>query len=116
MSEPIAECPPGCVDEHTFSGSCALRWMGPVWDERGARWVRGEEGQPVPAQHLHAPEDVEPGTVTLCATRATPDGCLRWVHLPVDRLLWADEVLRDGFLEQVRREVGDEAAPVEVVE
>jgi hypothetical protein len=90
--------------------------MGPVWEERGVRWVRDAEGTPRPAQHLHAPADVGPGTVTLCATRVTADGGLRWAHLPVDRLLWACEWLRDDLRERVRREVGDEAAPVEVLE
>ncbi|MCX5587571.1 hypothetical protein [Streptomyces erythrochromogenes] len=90
--------------------------MGPVWEERGARWVRDEDGTPRPAQHLHTPADVGWGVVTLCATRATPDGGLRWAHLPVDRQLWACEELRDDFLERVRREVGDEAAPVEIIE
>jgi hypothetical protein len=90
--------------------------MGPVWEERGARWVRDEDGMPRPAQHLHTPADVGPGTVTLCATRATPDGGLRWAHLPVDRWLWANEAFRDTFREEVRREVGDPAAPIEVVE
>ncbi|MFE3762294.1 hypothetical protein ACFXPI_11075 [Streptomyces sp. NPDC059104] len=62
-------------------------------------------------RHLHTPADVGPGTVTLCATSSQ-----RWAHLPVDRILWADEALRDGFLERVRREVGDDDAPVEVIE
>ncbi|MFD3717250.1 hypothetical protein [Streptomyces sp. NPDC058674] len=66
--------------------------------------------------HPHTPADVGYGTVTLCATRATPDGGLQWAHLPVDRQLWAVEALRDGFRERARLEVGDEAAPVEVIE
>ncbi|WP_327738481.1 hypothetical protein OG749_36470 [Streptomyces nojiriensis] len=74
------------------------------------------EGRPVTLVHRHTPVDVAPGTVTLCATRATLDGGLRWAHLPADRWLWADEDLRDGFLEQVRREVGDDSAAVEVIE
>lgn len=109
-------CPPGCDDAHSFSGSCVLRWMGPAWEEGGIRWVRDEEGRPTPAKHLHTPADVGPGAVTLCATRATPDGGLQWAHVPVDRWLWADEVMRDGFLEQARREVGSDDAPVEVIE
>ncbi|MFD4738701.1 hypothetical protein ACFWNQ_15210 [Streptomyces virginiae] len=117
MSEPTTECPPGCADEHTFSGSCALRWMGPAWEQDGARWVRDEDGRPAAAQHLHTPADVAFGTVMLCATRTTPDGGLRWAHMPVDRWLWgANEAFRDTFREEVRREVGDPAAPVEVVE
>ncbi|MFD6968356.1 hypothetical protein [Streptomyces sp. NPDC059949] len=68
------------------------------------------------AKHLHARADVGWGVVTLCATRATPDGGLQWVHMPVDRMLWADEALRGDLLERVRREVGDQSAPVEVVE
>jgi hypothetical protein len=108
-------CPSGCAEEHSFSGSCALRWMDPAWEEHGVRWVRDEDGRPRPAQHLHAPADVGPGTVTLCAIRVAPDGGLRWAHLPVDRVLWAREELRDGFRERVRREVGDETAPVEAV-
>jgi hypothetical protein len=67
-------------------------------------------------KHPHTPEDVAPGTVTLCASSRTPDGGLRWAHLPVDRVLWAHEMLRDQMLERVRREVGDMAAPVEVIE
>ena len=66
--------------------------------------------------HPHTPADVAPGTVLLCATRATPDGGLRWAHMPVDRQVWAREVMRDDLLERVRREVGDQAAPVEVVD
>jgi hypothetical protein len=66
--------------------------------------------------HPHTPADVAPGTVTLCATSAISEGGPRWAHLPVDRLLWADEALRDGLLERVRREVGDQSAGVEVVE
>lgn len=116
MSGLATECSPGCADEHTFSGSCALRWMGPVWEERGARWVRDADGRPRSAQHLHTPSTAAPGTVTLCATCATPDGGLQWVHLPVDRQLWACEELREGFVDRARREVGDESAPVEVVE
>ncbi|QGZ53357.1 hypothetical protein GPZ77_34570 (plasmid) [Streptomyces sp. QHH-9511] len=35
------DCPPACGrrSEHSFSGSCALRSLGPAWEEDGARWV-----------------------------------------------------------------------------
>lgn len=45
-----ADCPPGCQTEHSFSGSCMLRPMGPAW-ENGERWVRDEDGSPVRAPH-----------------------------------------------------------------
>ncbi|MFB6626483.1 MULTISPECIES: hypothetical protein [unclassified Streptomyces] len=66
-------------------------------------------------QHKHTPADVLPGTVTLCATRDMHGG-MKWAHLPVDRALWSDEGLRDGFRARVRREVNDMAAAVEVIE
>lgn len=67
------------------------------------------------AQHRHAPADVAPGTVTLCATRDMHGG-MKWAHLPVDQRLWADDGLRDGFRARVRREVNDMSAAVEVIE
>ncbi|MFB6629962.1 hypothetical protein ACFCWY_08710 [Streptomyces sp. NPDC056362] len=65
--------------------------------------------------HQHTQADVLPGTITLCATADMPGG-FRWAHLPVDRVLWAEEELREGFRARVLRAVGDQAAPVEVVE
>lgn len=47
MTEPQEACPAGCAEEHSFSGSCGLRWMGPAWEESGTMWVRDEEGRPV---------------------------------------------------------------------
>ncbi|MFF9914848.1 hypothetical protein [Streptomyces sp. NPDC013457] len=64
--------------------------------------------------HEHRPGDVAPGMVVLCATRELPGG-LQWAHLPVDRRLWSEEDLREGFRVRVRRTVGDAAAPIEVV-
>jgi hypothetical protein len=66
-------------------------------------------------RHKHVVADVASGTVTLCATREMHGG-LKWAHLPVDRALWADEALRDGFRARVRREVNDMLAAVEVIE
>ncbi|MFD0353496.1 DUF6221 family protein [Streptomyces sp. NPDC127110] len=37
-------CAPGCGVEHSFSGSCGLRWMGPVHEAHGQRWVRDDTG------------------------------------------------------------------------
>ncbi|MFG2900957.1 hypothetical protein ACGFZH_28210 [Streptomyces zaomyceticus] len=65
--------------------------------------------------HKHSSADVAPGTVTLCATRDMHGG-MKWAHLPVAEQLWAEEGLREGFRARVRREVGDMAAAVEVVE
>jgi len=46
-ASPVA-CPPACARDHTFSGSCALRWMGPVvWGEDESRWVRDSDGATV---------------------------------------------------------------------
>ena len=44
-----ADCPPPCRQDHTFSGSCMLRWMGPVNEADGGPWVRAEDGHQVPA-------------------------------------------------------------------
>ncbi|MEW2300263.1 DUF6221 family protein [Streptomyces sp. NPDC006655] len=44
-----ADCSPACRRDHTFSGSCALRWMGPVSEIDGEPWVRNEDGRQVPA-------------------------------------------------------------------
>lgn len=44
-----ADCLPGCAAEHTFSGSCALRWMGPASEAGGTRWVHDAVGAAVPA-------------------------------------------------------------------
>ncbi|WP_044385912.1 DUF6221 family protein [Streptomyces cyaneogriseus] len=43
------DCSPACRRDHTFSGSCALRWMGPVEEIDGMPWVRNEDGRQVPA-------------------------------------------------------------------
>jgi hypothetical protein len=46
-ASPVA-CPPGCARDHTFSGSCALRWMGPVvWGEDDSPWVHDSDGATV---------------------------------------------------------------------
>ncbi|MBP2580625.1 hypothetical protein J3A78_001103 [Streptomyces sp. PvR006] len=39
-------CPPACGrgGEHAFSGACALRWMGPVTEADGGRWVHDDTG------------------------------------------------------------------------
>jgi hypothetical protein len=37
-------CPPACLAEHSFSGSCGLRWMGPLREENGSRWVLDDTG------------------------------------------------------------------------
>ncbi|MEU6987307.1 hypothetical protein ABZ946_28395 [Streptomyces sp. NPDC046324] len=65
--------------------------------------------------HQHSRADVVTGTVLLCATRELPGG-MQWAHLPVNRDLWAEEGLREGFRVRVRRTVGDAAAPIEVVD
>ncbi|MGW4695167.1 DUF6221 family protein [Kitasatospora cineracea] len=39
-----AECPPTCRAEHTFSGSCSLRWMGPLNEQDGERWLTDDTG------------------------------------------------------------------------
>ncbi|MCX5201057.1 DUF6221 family protein [Streptomyces sp. NBC_00237] len=46
-----AECPTGCRTEHSFSGSCSLRSMGPAWEAGGERWVRGDSETPMHAPH-----------------------------------------------------------------
>lgn len=66
-------------------------------------------------KHKHARADVVPGTVILCAAKDMHGG-MKWAHLPVDQRLWAEEGLREGFRARVRREVGDLAADVEVIE
>lgn len=40
---------PGCRAEHSFSGPCVLRWMGPAREEDGQRWVHNEQGARVEA-------------------------------------------------------------------
>ena len=49
LNASAADCSTGCGAEHTFSGSCALRWMGPVNEIDGQHLVRGEKGDLVPA-------------------------------------------------------------------
>ncbi|MER7952038.1 hypothetical protein ABTY59_32070 [Streptomyces sp. NPDC096079] len=66
-------------------------------------------------RHNHSPADITPGTITLCATKEVAGG-LQWAHLPVDRGLWAEEELREGFRTRVRRAVGSSSAPVEEIE
>lgn len=43
------DCSPACRRDHTFSGSCGLRSMGPVEEIDGMPWVRNEDGRQVPA-------------------------------------------------------------------
>ncbi|GGZ28521.1 hypothetical protein GCM10010387_22480 [Streptomyces inusitatus] len=49
IGESAADCSTGCTTEHSFSGSCALRWMGPVQEENGTRWAQNESLVRVPA-------------------------------------------------------------------
>ncbi|MFD7978870.1 DUF6221 family protein [Streptomyces sp. NPDC059071] len=46
-----ASCSVACTTnrDHSFSGSCALRALGPVREVHGQRWVRDETGSYVPA-------------------------------------------------------------------
>ncbi|MFJ5548203.1 DUF6221 family protein [Streptomyces sp. NPDC093225] len=39
-----AACGAGCPTEHTFTGSCSLRWMGPVHEADGRRWLHDDTG------------------------------------------------------------------------
>lgn len=39
-----AACPEACATEHSFSGSCSLRWMGPVHEADGQRWLEDDTG------------------------------------------------------------------------
>ncbi|MGW6540126.1 DUF6221 family protein [Streptomyces sp. NPDC055051] len=39
-----ASCPTECALEHSFSGSCGLRWMGPAWEADGQRWLQDDTG------------------------------------------------------------------------
>lgn len=34
-----AWCSQACLTEHSFSGSCGLRWMGPVHEDEDGRWL-----------------------------------------------------------------------------
>ncbi|MFD5788588.1 hypothetical protein ACFWH1_18440 [Streptomyces sp. NPDC127037] len=64
--------------------------------------------------HTHLPCDVQPGTVTLCVS----DG-LRFVHMPVDLLLWDNTELTEEQREQVRdlarRRLNSPSVAVDVV-
>ncbi|MFF9559315.1 DUF6221 family protein [Streptomyces albus] len=40
------DCSWGCTTEHSFSGSCGLRPMGPAWEANGHRWVQDDDGNP----------------------------------------------------------------------
>jgi hypothetical protein len=44
-------CSPRCTTEHTFSGSCSLRWMGPLHEQNGERWLVDDSG----ARHAPPP-------------------------------------------------------------
>ncbi|MFD7965450.1 DUF6221 family protein [Streptomyces zaomyceticus] len=46
-----ADCPAACAAEgaHSFRGSCALRWMGPVDEADGGRWLHDDTGARFPA-------------------------------------------------------------------
>ncbi|MGW6741614.1 DUF6221 family protein [Streptomyces sp. NPDC055025] len=46
-----ARCPVGCRVEHSYSGSCMLRSVGPAWEADGERWVHGENGEPTRPRH-----------------------------------------------------------------
>lgn len=48
------DCSSGCIRDHTFSGSCALRWMGPLNETDGELWARNEDGHKVPAPPVTA--------------------------------------------------------------
>ncbi|MGW4051507.1 DUF6221 family protein [Streptomyces sp. NPDC004779] len=39
-----ASCHMECAAEHSFSGSCSLRRMGPVWEADGQRWLQDDTG------------------------------------------------------------------------
>ncbi|MFG2913343.1 DUF6221 family protein [Kitasatospora sp. NPDC048298] len=44
MNASNAACAAGCSTEHTFSGSCSLRWMGPVHKDATGRWLHDDTG------------------------------------------------------------------------
>ncbi|QKW17889.1 hypothetical protein HUT16_01365 [Kitasatospora sp. NA04385] len=52
-----ANCPLACRAEHTFSGSCSLRWMGPLHEDEhtGERWLVDDTG----ARHTPPPAITE---------------------------------------------------------
>lgn len=37
-------CPQACHTEHSFSGSCSLRWMGPLHEDATGRWLQDDTG------------------------------------------------------------------------